>query len=105
MFPPRLTSDMLRLSVEMGMMMAEAQMVIVMRMMGMAGVWNVTKGENKRMVSEKTTALIASGFAAQKAIAAGADPTGAALAAMRPLRSKTRANARRLSGRGPKSPV
>jgi hypothetical protein len=85
-----------------GMMMAEAQAVIAMRLMGMAGGWNVTSGENSRMVSEKaaafTDAAMKMGFATMQ----GQRPDQVMLAALQPVRRKTRGNARRLSKRGPR---
>ena len=52
-FPPL---EMLRLTFEWTRMAAEANRVIAMRLMGMAGTWNVTPSENARMVREKTEA-------------------------------------------------
>ena len=96
--------EMMRLGFQTSMMMAEAQMVIAMRLMGMAGGWTVGPKENSVMVAEKSTAIVASGMAAGRAIAAGASPHGVALAALKPIRAKTRANARRLTKGGPKLP-
>lgn len=103
MIPIKIPQDTIRLSLQLGLMMYESQMVIAMRLWGMAGLWNVTPEENQRMVSEKADAMLASGLAVQKALISGAHPTRAALAGVRPLRRKTRANAKRLSGRGPKA--
>ncbi len=97
-------AEAIRLAVQTTMMMAEAQQVIAMRMMGMAGGWRVTPAENARMVREKSQAAMASGIAAHRAMAAGASPHGIALAALKPVRSKTRANAARLAKRGPGAP-
>jgi hypothetical protein len=91
----------MRLMIQSSLMMTEAQMVIAMRLMGMAGGWRVSPSENARMVSEKTDAMMASGMAMGRAMAAGASPQGVALAALKPIRAKTRANARRLVRRGP----
>ena len=81
-------------------MMAEAQSVIAMRMMGMAGIWSVTPAEDARMISEKIHAMTkATTDATRVALSGGtADQIGAA--ALKPIRRKTRANARRLSKRG-----
>ena len=97
-------SQMMRLGQQTTMMLAEAQMVIAMRMMGMAGGWKVGRDENNTMVSEKTAAMLASQQAVGRAMLAGASPQGVALAALKPIRAKTRANARRLSQGGPKIP-
>lgn len=97
-------NQMMRLGLQTSMMMAEAQMVIAMRLMGMAGGWKVGPEENTRMVAEKSTAMVASSMAAGRAMMSGASPQAVALAALRPIRAKTRANARRLTKGGPKLP-
>ena len=44
-------------AVQVGLVMAEAQAVIAMRVMGMMGVWSVPRSEDRRMVSEKVWAV------------------------------------------------
>ena len=83
---------------------AEASTVMTMRMMGMAGLWSVTKSENDRMVSEKSSAFLDSATAASIATMSGKRPDEVMNAAVKPLRRKTRANARRLGKRGPALP-
>ncbi|MBL4917103.1 antifreeze protein [Szabonella alba] len=100
MFPPIFPVDAFRLGYQMSMLALEAQSVVAMRLWGMAGLWNVTPSENSRMVSEKSTAMIASGMAAQRAMASGASATETVLAAIKPIRRRTGLNARRLSRRG-----
>ena len=90
------------LSMRTGLMLGQANMVIAMRMMGMAGGWNVTPAENKRMVDEKTDAAMASGTAMMRAAMAGKGPVAVAEAGLAPVARKTRANAKRLAKRGPK---
>lgn len=85
-------------------MAGEAQMVIGMRMLGMAGLWTVSPGENARMVSEKQTAFLDSGAAAMKAALSGRGAAGVMQAATAPLKRKTGANLRRLARGGPKLP-
>ena len=92
----------LRLAQQSTLMMAEAQRVIAMRMAGMAGTWNVTPGEDAQMMSEKTEAAVASGQAMMKTILAGGSAGAVVLAGLRPVRARTRANAKRLTKRGPK---
>lgn len=104
MKPVTNTAELIRLTMQTSMMMVEAQMVIAMRLMGMAGGWKVGRGENRRMVAEKSTAMVASTVAAGRALASGASAQGVALAALKPIRAKTRANARRLTRSGPKIP-
>lgn len=98
-------AEAMRLAMQSGMMMAEANMVIAMRMMGMGGMWRVNPSENARMVQEKTDAAIASGAAMTRAVMAGQSPAKVALAGMKPVRAKTRANATRLAKRGPGTPT
>jgi hypothetical protein len=93
-------TDIITLWTETTLMAIEAQMIIAMRLGGMAGFWNVTKAENNLMSTEKAAAVQASAFAAAAAIMLGASPTGVALAAIKPVRRKTAANVRRLGKRG-----
>lgn len=91
-------------TMELSWMMAEAQAVIAMRMMGMAGVWSVTRSEDTRMVSEKAQAMTQAATNATRAVMAGRAPDQIAAAAIKPFRQKTRANAKRLGKRGLKFP-
>lgn len=100
MMPFASQNEAMRLALQSGMMLAEANMVIVMRVMGMGGMWRVSPAENARMVQEKTDAAVASGAAMSRAIMAGQSPAKVALAGMKPVRDKTRANASRLAKRG-----
>ena len=93
-------NDIINLWTEAALMTVEAQMIIAMRVSGMAGFWNVNKAENNLMGTEKFAAAQASAFAAVAAIMLGATPVGIALAAIRPVRRKTTANVRRLGKRG-----
>ena len=92
--------DLAMLNMEVGMMMAEAQAVIAMRVMGWNGLWSVTKSENGRMVSEKAEALTRATIDATTAAMTGQRPDQVLSAAVKPLRQATRANAKRLSKRG-----
>ena len=80
----------------------ETQLVMTMRIMGMAGLWSVVPTENARMVSEKAPAFAEAARAAGAAAIAGHRPDEVAAAWARPLRRRTSANARRLTRRGPK---
>jgi hypothetical protein len=93
---------LMALSMQTGMMLGQANMVIAMRMMGMAGAWNVTPAENKRMVDEKTAAAVESGAAMTRAALAGKGPVAVAKAGLAPIARRTGANAKRLAKRGPK---
>ena len=85
------------LSVETTLLMAESHVVIAMRLWGMAGVWPTADDENARMLNEKSDAFTAAGHAATQAIADGKGAGEIALAALKPLRSKTKSNVARLS--------
>ena len=93
-----------RLMTQSALMMFEAQCVIAMRLAGMSGAWTVGANEDSRMVTEKHQAAMASGQAMIVAAASGASPAVVALAGMKPVRAKTRANAARLAKSGPKGP-
>jgi hypothetical protein len=80
--------------------MVETQMVMAYRVMGMAGLWAVAPGENQRMVAEKGPAFAAAALAASRAAMAGRRPDQIMNAWVRPLRRKTRSNARRLGRLG-----
>ncbi len=87
-----------------GLMLAEAQMVIGMRLLGMAGMWRVTPSENARMVGEKLAAVQDATLAATRAALRGKSPAVIADHALKPIRRRTSANARRLTRRGPGTP-
>lgn len=98
-------TETMRFSIQAASMAMEAQMIIAMRLGGMAGFWNVTKAENNLMSTEKFAAAQASMLAAAAAVSIGATPTGIALAAIKPVRRKTTNNLRRLGKRGLRSSV
>lgn len=93
------------LTMRTGLMLIEAQQVIAMRLLGLAGLWRVSPGENARMLLEKLDAGTEAGLAATRALARGAPPVAVAGAALKPVARRTAANSRRLSKRGPKSPL
>jgi hypothetical protein len=94
-------AEVFRLQMRFGLMLAEAQMVIGMRMLGMAGMWRVTPSENSRMVSEKLSAVQDAAMAATQAVLAGKPPAAIADQALKPIRRRTSANVKRLARRGP----
>lgn len=83
-------------------MMLEAQTVMTLRLLGMAGIWTTAPTESVRMVLEKPGAFIRAASSATEAAISGKRPDQIAEAAIRPLRRKTRANSRRLARAGPK---
>jgi hypothetical protein len=88
--------DFMRPLIEASRMMIEAQQVVALRLAGMAGVWSMGPAENQRMVDEKVDAITESARAVFAAGLAGKSPEAIALAGIRPLRRRTRANAARL---------
>lgn len=78
-------------------MMMEAQTVIGMRMLGMAGLVPADAGENARMVTEKQAAFGKSGMAMAGALMAGKSPTYAFGRGLTPIGRTTRSNSRRLT--------
>ena len=97
-------SQMINLSMKTGMMLMEAQMVIGMRMMGMAGLWRVHPSETTMMSSEKVSALGQSAIATSQAIMTGKSPAFIAEAALKPISRRTKSNVKRLAARGPGKP-
>jgi hypothetical protein len=97
-------AQMMKLSIQTSVMLAEAQMVIGMRMMGMMGLWRVLPSETTRMSSEKLEAISQAAVASSRAVLAGKAPAEVAAAALRPIRRKTASNVKRLARRGPGKP-
>lgn len=97
--------DLWQAGVQLTMLGIETQMVIAYRLLGMSGVWAVAPSENERMVSEKAPAFAHAANAAMRAAASGKRPDEVLTAAVKPLRSRTKSNVRRLSRRGPKNPL
>lgn len=91
--------DFLRPAMEATQMMVEAQHVITLRLAGMAGFWPMGQAENQRMVDEKVAALQESARAAMKTGMAGGTAGAVVLAAVKPLRRRTRANVARLNAK------
>jgi hypothetical protein len=91
--------DLWQGGVELTALLVETQMVVAYRTMGMIGLWTVGPGESRRMVAEKGPAFTEAAMAAARAAMSGSRPDEIMGAWIRPLRRKTRSNARRL-GRG-----
>ena len=91
-----------RLSVDVGQMAVESQQIMTLRLLGLAGVVPMRADEPARMVAEKQDALAASGRAMSRAMMAGKGPTEVMAAGVKPMRTKTRANAKRLTKPGRK---
>lgn len=78
-------------------LMADAQTVISLRLMGMSGILPHRPGENQRMVSEKLLAITEANTEAAKAMLAGKRPDQVMAAGLAPLSRKVRANRKRLT--------
>ena len=92
--------DTWKLSIDMWRLGVEAQQVIGMRMLGMAGVWSVTPSENRRMFEEKPTAFAKGAIAATNAMMRGLPPPAIAAAWVAPISRSASANRKRLARRG-----
>lgn len=88
--------DLWRAGIEVGTLAFEAQAVVTMRMMGMAGIWPVAKSENRRMLSEKPPAFIKAAAAATNKAAKGGRIDEVVSVAAKSLSTKARANRKRL---------
>jgi hypothetical protein len=95
--------DLWRLNLNILALAAEVQTVMALRTLGMFGLWNTGRDENRRMVAEKAEAFTRSAQAAAVIMARGGRPDQVVKAGMKPLRTKTRTNAARLIKAGPKS--
>ena len=89
--------ELWRLQMRAARMMSEAQTVIGMRMLGMAGLVPSEAGETTRMVREKQTAFARSGVAMANAMMTGRTPAQILARGLTPIGRTTRSNARRLS--------
>ena len=95
MYPASFTT-MWANAVQLSFMMVEAQSVIAMRTMGMAGLWPQRADERGRMVFEKAPAFALAQLAMTRAAMRGARPDEILAAGLRPLGRRTGANSRRL---------
>lgn len=103
-FPVFPFAEFMALGLRSTLMMAEAQAVMAMRIAGMAGMWRVSPKESERMFSEKLEAAQESGLAVTRAVLSGKPPLKLAEAALKPIKRRTGANAKRLAKAGPKTP-
>tara|TARA_R110000787_G_scaffold19617_2_gene58699 strand:- start:1188 stop:1499 length:312 start_codon:yes stop_codon:yes gene_type:complete len=87
-------------AIQLAHIMAEAQSVIGMRLMGMAGLWSVPASEDRNMILKKIQAMVRAGTDVTVLMLRGGRPDQIAAAALKPYRQKTRANAKRLGKRG-----
>jgi hypothetical protein len=91
--------EMMKLQWRTAEMIMQAQTVIGLRMMGMAGLRPARADETARMVAEKQSAFAQSGIAAAGAMMAGKSMAQIYGMALTPIGRTTRANSRRLSRR------
>jgi hypothetical protein len=78
----------------------EAQQVVALRLVRLAGGDMAAAREAQRMVMEKIAAGLTAQIAATTALIAGASLTAVTLSAAQPYRRRVRANHRRLTRRG-----
>ena len=97
MFSTDLARAYWRLGASVARMTMEAQAVIAMRMMGMAGFWPMKPAELRRMVHEKPEAFARAGFAAGAAAMRGAAPHAVMEAGLKPISARASRNAKRLA--------
>ena len=95
--------DLMNTSLQFVTLMAETQVVMAYRMMGMAGIWSVTPHEKKRTVEAKGPAFMEAMLAGTMTAARGQSPDRVMRATMAPLSRKTASNRRRLAKRGLKT--
>jgi hypothetical protein len=93
--------EAMRLSMQTAMMLAEANMVIGMRLMGMSGMWRMKPSENARMVTEKQAAGAEAALAMGRAVMLGGNAARVLEAGLKPVARRTKANVKRLAKRGP----
>jgi hypothetical protein len=89
--------ELFKLQMNTAKMLAEAQTVIALRMLGMAGVLPATKGETLRMVTEKQKAFAEAWIDASTALMTGKGTQHAYASALAPIGRTTASNSRRLS--------
>ena len=78
----------------------EAQNVVALRVMGLAGIWNTPVDESWRMMAEKPKTFLVSGSEGATALLAGKSPDKVVSATIEPLQQAARDNRLRLSERG-----
>ncbi|MDB5664218.1 hypothetical protein [Cypionkella sp.] len=88
--------DFMAPALEASRIMMESQTVIGLRLAGMAGFWPMAASETDLMLAEKLSAGMDSAQAALRIGMAGGNLSEVAMAAMKPVRATTRANAKRL---------
>ena len=93
-----------RIVVQASQILAESNTVIALRLSGMAGLWPMSGAENQRMISEKMTATTQATHAVIRTGAAGGSLADIAIAAMKPVGRRTKANAKRLTKAARKAP-
>ena len=78
----------------------EAQNVVALRVMGLAGIWNTPFDESWRMMAEKPKTFLVSGSEGAAALLSGKSPDKVVSATLEPLQQAARDNRVRLSERG-----
>ncbi|MFC6636591.1 antifreeze protein [Sulfitobacter sp. JBTF-M27] len=89
--------DLFSLHMRVTTLMIETQAVVVLRLMGMAGIIPAHHGENHLMVSEKGPAMAQAFTEASMAMMAGKQPDQVFSAAMDPISKRVKSNHKRLT--------
>ncbi|WP_417718883.1 antifreeze protein [Salipiger sp.] len=89
-------------AIQLGTLAAEANSVVMYRMLGMAGLWSMPPSEMMRMSAEKGPAFIEGFVNATEAAGAGKPMDEVVTAFAEPLERTARSNRHRLERRGPK---
>lgn len=92
-------TDLFAINFRLANMMWEAGTVMNLRLLAMAGALPARRGENKRMVDEKSRAIGQSYVAATSAMMAGKPPAAVIDAAMKPISRRVSSNHKRLTKR------
>jgi hypothetical protein len=95
--------DYWRMALQASQIMTESQTVIALRLSGLAGLWPMAEAEAQRMVDEKLDAAAQAGHAALRVGMTGGNLTDVAMAAMRPVARRTKANVKRLTAEARKA--
>lgn len=94
--------DLMHLGFETARLGIEAQSVINLRTLGMAGMWNTPFDENYRMVVEKQGTFLKAGCEAIEDMVGGEDAISVARRAVATLDETTTENRHRLTACGPR---
>lgn len=96
------SSDLVKTWISLAQLNADAQSVVVMRLMGLSGAWNVPASEKTEMISEKLPAFTESLMSGTLTALSGRGPDRVMQAVLAPISEKASANRTRLADHGPR---